>query len=181
MDKKIFEGKWLDVFEKDGWQYVSRKDNTKVVSCIAYTPDNNRLILVKQFRKPLNKYVIEFPAGLVDKGEDVEKAAIRELEEETGYKGIIEEVIGPMAKSAGLSNETLYTTIIRCYDEGEQNLQDEEDIKVIELNINDGDEITIFIEDQEENGDVIFDSNVRLYLQQLMWAYYHDEMNDRNI
>jgi ADP-ribose pyrophosphatase len=45
------------------------------------------LLLQKQFRPPLDKVCIEFPAGLVDKGETPEAAAIRELFEETGYVG----------------------------------------------------------------------------------------------
>ncbi|KAH8833477.1 NUDIX hydrolase domain-like protein, partial [Flagelloscypha sp. PMI_526] len=43
-------------------------------------------VLVEQYRPPIDKTVIEFPAGLVDQGESPEEAAIRELEEETGYK-----------------------------------------------------------------------------------------------
>jgi ADP-ribose pyrophosphatase len=174
MDKKIFSGKWIDVLENSGWEYCSRKNDAKVISCIAYTPDDKKLILVKQFRKPIGKYVIEFPAGLIDKNEDADIAALRELEEETGYRGVVEETIGPMAKSAGLSNELLYTSIVYCYSKREQNLQDEEDIEVIELDISDGNEILMFIDEQEEK-DVIFDSNVRIYLQQCVWDYYRDE------
>lgn len=42
-------------------------------------------MLQKQFRPPLDKVVIEIPAGLIDEGETAEQAAIRELKEETGY------------------------------------------------------------------------------------------------
>lgn len=50
------------------------------------------LLLQKQFRPPINKVVIEVPAGLVDEGESPEESAIRELREETGYIGIAAEV-----------------------------------------------------------------------------------------
>ena len=43
------------------------------------------IVLQKQFRPPLDKVVIEIPAGLIDEGETAEEAAIRELKEETGY------------------------------------------------------------------------------------------------
>lgn len=45
----------------------------------------------KQFRPPINKVVIEVPAGLVDEGETAEQSAVRELREETGYVGTVEE------------------------------------------------------------------------------------------
>ena len=52
------------------------------------------LLLQKQFRPPVAKVCIEVPAGLVDAGESAEEAAIRELREETGYIGTVEESLG---------------------------------------------------------------------------------------
>lgn len=47
------------------------------------------IVLQKQYRPPLDKVVIEVPAGLIDAGETAEQAAVRELEEETGYIGVV--------------------------------------------------------------------------------------------
>ena len=49
------------------------------------------VILQKQYRPPIDKVVIEVPAGLVDEGETAETAAVRELKEETGYVGVVSE------------------------------------------------------------------------------------------
>lgn len=49
-----------------------------------YGEKKDKLVLVKQFRYPINDYVYEFPAGLVENGEDMLEAAVREMYEETG-------------------------------------------------------------------------------------------------
>lgn len=48
------------------------------------------MLFIKIFRIPLNKYVIEWPAGIVDDGESAVDAAVRELKEESGYVGTLE-------------------------------------------------------------------------------------------
>lgn len=48
-------------------------------------------MLQKQYRPPIDKIVIEVPAGLIDEGETAEQAAVRELKEETGYVGQVTE------------------------------------------------------------------------------------------
>lgn len=58
--------------------------------------DGPDIVLQKQYRPPLGKRVIEFPAGLVDKGETPEETAVRELREETGYIGVVKESTGVM-------------------------------------------------------------------------------------
>lgn len=51
----------------------------------------SELLLQKQYRPPINKVVIEVPAGLIDVGETPEQCAVRELLEETGYVGVAEQ------------------------------------------------------------------------------------------
>lgn len=55
-------------------------------------PGGPELLLQKQFRPPIDKVVIEIPAGLVDPGEGAAESAVRELREETGYHGVVSEV-----------------------------------------------------------------------------------------
>lgn len=54
------------------------------------------LLLQKQYRPPIDKVVIEVPAGLIDPGESVEVCAVRELKEETGLVGVAEQTSGVM-------------------------------------------------------------------------------------
>lgn len=54
-------------------------------------PTGPELLLQKQYRPPIDKVVIEVPAGLIDTGETVEECAVRELKEETGYVGVAEQ------------------------------------------------------------------------------------------
>lgn len=54
------------------------------------------IVLQKQYRPPIDKITIEVPAGLIDEGETVEEAAVRELREETGYVGVVSETTPTM-------------------------------------------------------------------------------------
>jgi ADP-ribose pyrophosphatase len=72
-------------------QRTTRRANAEVdavlVVALLQKPNGPEILLQKQFRPPVNKICIEFPAGLMDEGETPEECAIRELAEETGYIG----------------------------------------------------------------------------------------------
>jgi len=87
--KKIFEGKILGLSVYDGiieGRKVKREviEHRGAAAMLAFD-ENNKVILVKQHRFP-HGYVLEIPAGTLEKREDPEKCAFRELQEETGYK-----------------------------------------------------------------------------------------------
>lgn len=71
-------------------------------------------LLVEQFRPPIQGVGIEFPAGLVDKGETPEQAALRELKEETGYVGTVEKSFKTplLCMSPGLTNEMIMIVVV---------------------------------------------------------------------
>jgi ADP-ribose pyrophosphatase len=82
----VFQGKYLHFCRTPGgWEYVRRPNDVSGVSMVAVT-DDAKLLLVEQRRPPLDKLVIELPAGLVDPAESEVSAVRRELEEETGYR-----------------------------------------------------------------------------------------------
>jgi ADP-ribose pyrophosphatase len=86
----VAQGKFLRLQSIDGWEYVERGNASAVVGILAIT-DENRLLLVEQYRPAVGKRVVELPAGLAGdskehRGERPEVAAERELLEETGYR-----------------------------------------------------------------------------------------------
>ncbi len=111
---------------------------------------DGRIILVKQFRYPLQKTLIELPAGKLDHNEDPLNCAIRELEEETGYKAKNFEKLGAIYTAPGYCTEVLHiykaTNLVpgnHNREEGEQGMEllelslDEIKKKIISGEIND--------------------------------------------
>jgi 8-oxo-dGTP pyrophosphatase MutT (NUDIX family) len=95
-----------NTFETRDWEAVERVNCSGIVGIVPVT-DSGEIILIRQFRPPVNGYVVELPAGLCDMGESLEDAAKRELIEETGYSaGSMRFLVkGPM--SSGSSSEML--------------------------------------------------------------------------
>ncbi len=104
---------WLDKNNKEQkWDFVERIGDQQVVTVICKSKRTKKLLFIAQSRVPVNKIVIEFPAGLIDSGETIEQAALRELVEETGYDGVVISTGPFVAKSAGLTNEV--TAFVEC-------------------------------------------------------------------
>ncbi len=92
------------------WEYSERVHPGGLAAIILAVTPEDRIIFVEQFRIPIQQRTIEMPAGLVgdiDAGESIEQAAIRELEEETGWTADHAEIllIGPV--SSGASSERI--------------------------------------------------------------------------
>lgn len=100
--------------------------------------EEDALILVSQFRPPLDAVCLEFPAGLITEAEETpEQAAVRELHEETGYDAKDCQVIKDVLYlDPGLSNATMNYCVVNVDGSDPRNmnpipdLQDEEDIQV---------------------------------------------------
>lgn len=109
-------GHHLGLREDDGWEYVYRTNASGVVMMVAVT-DAGELVLVEQYRKPVDCRVIELPAGLAgdagDREEDLETAAQRELYEETGFTAGSFEKLLISPGSPGLSSELLNIYLAR--------------------------------------------------------------------
>ena len=105
----VWQGKYLQILSRHNWEFVDRRNIRGIVIVVAVNA-RNELVLVEQYRPPVDSQVIEMPAGLVgdlpggDK-EPFEVAAQRELFEETGYEsaGMEKLIEGPPA--VGISSE----------------------------------------------------------------------------
>ncbi len=140
------------------WDSVERKRCNGAVAIIATFKNSNKLILIKQYRPPTNKYVIEFPAGLIDEGYSVEETAIKELIEETGYTGVIEKVYPASYSSPGLTGESVFMAIVSVDEDAEinqnvkQQLEGTEDIETIIVPLKD---LSATLADFEKQGNVL--------------------------
>jgi ADP-ribose pyrophosphatase len=102
----VWEGKYLRVHKAGSWEYVSRTRG--IGAAVILAVEAGEVILVEQYRIPLGARCIELPAGLVgdeQEGEEIEAAAIRELEEETGYRAERMVRLGRFHASPGMSSE----------------------------------------------------------------------------
>jgi ADP-ribose pyrophosphatase len=105
--KKIAEGKRVVILEDDGWEFVERKKGKEAVAVLAQD-DRGRVILTEQFRRPVGKVVIDYPAGLVGDEEgssDPAETAQKELHEETGFTCEGVELLAKGPTSAGITSE----------------------------------------------------------------------------
>ncbi len=97
------------------WEAAGRVGGLGAVMIIATLQPDDRIVLIRQFRPPTGTYLIEFPAGLIDPGETPEETAVRELFEETGYRGEIVRVLPPAYNSPGMSGETITTVMMNIH------------------------------------------------------------------
>ena len=165
LNKKNKEKSWTVASRKkkevlEGIYLEGKKDKVDAVIICAYHKDNKKLVIIKEFRVPINKYIYELPAGLIDSDdENFEKAVIRELKEETGLDVV--EIKKDLSSnqvylSPGMTDES--AAFVYCICEGEISknyLEDDEDIEAILVS-------------QQEAKEIIKDNNtpmdIRAYL-----------------
>lgn len=125
---KKFLRKYDMEFETDGkrhkYEMVSRTNTEKMnpedlgkkanAVCMVPIYEDGKFLVCREFRYPLNDYCWEFPAGLVDEGETVEQAAVRELKEEVGLdKAEVIKVMPAGFSSAGMTDERVAVAILK--------------------------------------------------------------------
>lgn len=140
--KQIYQGKIVNLQVDD---VILPNGNTAkrelihhsgAVAVIPITKDN-KIVFVKQFRKPLEKTLVEIPAGKLEEGEKPEVTAVRELEEETGYTTSDLSFITSFYTSPGFANELMYIYLTNDLKLLDKPIEGDEDefVEVIELTL----------------------------------------------
>ena len=100
-----------------------------------YGPEKDKVVLIRQYRYPLGGYVYEFPAGLVEPGEDMIQAGIREMYEETGLTFQPKEggsCCRPFFTTVGMTDESCGTVFGYCSGTPtDRHQESSEDIQVV--------------------------------------------------
>lgn len=115
-EEVVWQGKYIVAKKRGRWEYVGRSRNIRAAVILA-VDDDDRVLLVEQYRVPLGRACLELPAGLVGDADDEEEeddlaAAARELEEETGFRAGRLDHLGCFYSSPGMVSESF--TLVRA-------------------------------------------------------------------
>jgi ADP-ribose pyrophosphatase len=136
----VFEGRILrvriDTVQKPGGHKTTREiiEHADVIVVIAVDADDN-ILLVRQYRRAVDKELLEIPAGGIDAGEDAEAAVIREMQEETGFRPQKLERLGGFYSTPGFCDEYLHLYLATELTTGRLYASDTEGIEVVRVTV----------------------------------------------
>ncbi|MEC1625005.1 ADP-ribose pyrophosphatase [Bacillus mojavensis] len=142
--EQIFSGKVIDLYVEDVELPNGKTSKREIVKhpgavAVLAVTDEGKIILVKQFRKPLERTIVEIPAGKLEKGEEPEYTALRELEEETGYTAKKLTKMTAFYTSPGFANEIVHVFLAEelAVLEEKRELDEDEFVEVMEVTLED--------------------------------------------
>lgn len=144
---RIYTGKVISLkvdtveVENKGYQKREIVEHCGAVGIVAIN-DNNEVVLIKQFRKAIEKVIWEIPGGKLEVGENPKECAIRELKEETGYEAESLKLIHKFFTSAGFSNQKIYIYLATGLTAGERSL-DDQSLEVYKIDLEDAHDMVI--------------------------------------
>jgi ADP-ribose pyrophosphatase len=136
--EKVFIGRAvslrIDTIEKKSGD-VTTREIVEHADCIAVVvvDDEGRIVMVKQFRRPVNKTLLEIPAGGVEDGEDPKECARRELQEEIGYIPGKLQSLGGFYAAPGYCTEYLHLFLATQLTESRLAAEDTDEIEVVRI------------------------------------------------
>ncbi|GAA0363992.1 NUDIX hydrolase [Bacillus horti] len=144
--KLIYEGKIISLYLEDvqlpnGGQ--AKREVVKHPGAVAVIPitSANKLVLVRQFRKALEKEIYEIPAGKLDPNEAPSACAVRELKEETGYSASFMKELTSFYTSPGFADELIYLFEATGLEKGEAQPDPDEFVEVVEVTLAEAQEL----------------------------------------
>lgn len=132
---RVFDGRVIKL-RLDHVELPDKKVTTREIiehpgaTAVVAIDDQGRIPFVRQYRKPVEKYLLEIPAGKLEAGEAPELCASRELEEETGYTAGQISKIMTFYTTPGFSDEIMHLYLATDLKKGEQNLDFDEHIEL---------------------------------------------------
>ena len=108
------------------WDHIEHKGAAAALAIL----DDGRILMVKQYRNSIERDTLEIPAGGLNPGEDPEHAAMRELEEETGYKAGHSEKLLSLYTTVAFSNEKIHIYKATGLTRSQQHLDEDEFVDV---------------------------------------------------
>lgn len=140
--EKIFSGRVISL-QVDEVELPNGKQTTREIvkhpGAVAILPitKENKIVMVEQYRKPMERTLVEIPAGKLEKGEEPAACAKRELEEETGYDCEVLEWLISFYTSPGFADEIVHLYVAKGLfkKENAASLDEDEFVNVIELTL----------------------------------------------
>lgn len=150
---------------------ISTRENTPdgviIYSVVKDKAGVEKVVLIRQYRYPIDDYIYEFPAGLVDAGEDYAQAAIRELKEETGLMlepiPVAPEYEKPYFTTIGMTDESCGAVFGYARGTVSRKFQEESE------------EIEVVLADKEEVRRILKEEKVAIMCAYMLMHYLHDE------
>ena len=140
--KEVFKNNHITVYSEKlqlpnekvvDWTFTGKREAVGIVASF----DDNTVLMVKQYRTAVKKVTLEIPAGLVEEGEEPQAAALRELEEETGYKAGKIEKICEFYNSPGVTDGKFYIYYAEELKKTHQHLDEDEFLEVERIPLKD--------------------------------------------
>jgi ADP-ribose pyrophosphatase len=162
----VFEGKVIDVRVDEVDLGAGRITTREVVEypgavVVVALSDEGEVTLVRQYRHAIRRYLLEFPAGGLEPGEEPLLSAQRELREEAGLDAGRWTPLGSFYSSPGFANEILHVFLAEDLRPGHADTDDDEDLQVVRYKVSDLYEHPEYLQDAKSLGALILLQKVR--------------------